>query len=283
MVGALSFLQIQTKGFRTGLDYMSTVQTLRYAVGTLEQDIQTAGTNLSPGQPEVVYAGADVIAFNADYGTRTRVDPFAVFFDPDLEDRSSRAMRASDRAHIPQTSFSYPDSTYREGSGLPGPAETLVFYFVEDQSTSRSDDFSLYRQVNREEPQLVADNLLRVENQPFFRYMKESEFGVDSIADGLLPLSHSIPIHGSAADTGRVSLVDSIRAARITVAATNGREGERETHFRAHAHHSDAEHGLRSSGDLRIPTSSGNRTDGHSGNSPGRRVGCGPDLGDAHG
>ena len=54
MAVALSFLRVQNQGFKKGLDYMSTLQTLRYAVGTLEQDIQTAGTNLVAGQPEVV-------------------------------------------------------------------------------------------------------------------------------------------------------------------------------------------------------------------------------------
>ncbi len=68
----------------------------------------------------------------------------------------------------------------------------------------------------------------RVEGQPFFRYLKESDLGVDSIADGLLPLAHTVPIHGSPADTGRASLVDSIRAVRVTVAATNGKVGELE-------------------------------------------------------
>ena len=38
MTMAFSFLQVQNKGFRKGLDYMSTMQTLRYAVGVLEQE-----------------------------------------------------------------------------------------------------------------------------------------------------------------------------------------------------------------------------------------------------
>jgi type II secretory pathway pseudopilin PulG len=228
MAVALSFLRVQNQGFKKGLDYMSTLQTLRYAVGTLEQDIQTAGTNLVAGQPEVVYAGTDVIAFNADYATRTSVDPFSVFFDPDLEDRVVRTMTRAQKRELPRTTFSYPDSTYLDGSGLAGPAETLIFFFAPDDYTSREDDFALYRQVNAEDPQLVADNLLRVSGLPFFRYIKESHAGVDSIADNLLPLAHSVPIHESPADTGQASLVDSIRAVRVTVAATNGKEGELE-------------------------------------------------------
>jgi prepilin-type N-terminal cleavage/methylation domain-containing protein len=226
MTGALRFLQVQNQGFQKGMSYMGTLQNLRYVVGTLEQDVQTAGTNLVSGQPEVVYAGGDVVAFNSDYATSTRNDPFAVFFDPDLEDRVARTMTRAQRTTIPGTAFAYPDSTYLDGSGLPGPAETLIFFFTPDDDTQRTDDFALYRQVNAEEPQLVANDLLRVEGQPFFRYMKESGSGVDSIADNLLPLAHSIPLHGSKADTGRVSLIDSIRAVRVTVSATNGKAGE---------------------------------------------------------
>jgi len=228
MTMAFRFLQVQNEGFRKGLDYMATLQTLRYAVGTLEQDIQTAGTNLVDGQPEVVYAGEDVVAFNSDYASRTPFDPFAVFFDPDLEDRVARSLTRDRRALIPESSFYYPDSTYRDGSGLAGPAETLIFFFTPDDNTEREDDYALYRQVNMEEPQLVASDLLQVEGEPFFRYLTDNGLGVDSIADDLLPLAHTAPIHGSQADTGRVSLVDSIRAVRVTVAATNGKEGELE-------------------------------------------------------
>jgi prepilin-type N-terminal cleavage/methylation domain-containing protein len=227
MAAALSFLQVQNQGFKKGLDYMSTVQTLRYAVGTLEQDIQTAGTNLVAAQPEVVYAGPDVFAFNSDYATRTN-DPFAVFFDPDLEDRVARSMTMSMRREIPLTSFNYPDTTYLDGSGLAGPAETLIFFFTPDEETDRSDDYALYRQVNAAEPQMVANHLLRVDGQPFFRYMKDSDYGIDSIPDAMLPLAHTVKVHESPADTGLASMVDSIRAVRISLAATNMKEGELE-------------------------------------------------------
>jgi prepilin-type N-terminal cleavage/methylation domain-containing protein len=228
MTISLRFLQVQNQGFKKGLDYMSTLQTLRYTLGTLEQDVQTAGTNLVGGQPEVVYAGEDVVAFNSDYATRTRIDPFAVFFDPDLEDRVARSLTRERRITIPGSSFVYPDSTYRDGSGLAGPAETLIFFFTPDDYTERDDDYALYRQVNAEEPQLVANDLLKVEGQPFFRYLKVDEFGVDSIPDNVLPLAHTVPIHGSPADTGQASLIDSVRAVRVTVGATNGKEGELE-------------------------------------------------------
>jgi hypothetical protein len=137
-------------------------------------------------------------------------------------------MAEAQRMILPGTDFAYPDSTYLDGSGLPGPAETLIFFLTPDTDTHRGDDYALFRQVNAEEPQLVAKNLLKVEDQPFFRYLTEGSEGVDSISSDLLPLAHEVAIHGSPADTGLVSLVDSIRAVRVTLAATNGKEGELE-------------------------------------------------------
>ncbi len=228
MTISLSFLQVQNRGFRLGLDHMSVLQTLRYSLGALEQDIQTAGTNVAPGQPEVVYAGANVFAFNADYATRRRDDPFAVFYDPDLELLASYSVTKGRKFAIPTTSFLYPDTTYPGGAGGRSPAETITFFFVPDTTTARSDDYALYRQVNDDDPQVVSRSLLATSGVPFFRYYRTSESNVDSISNGLLPLRHTQTIHGSPGDTGVVALVDSIRAVRVTLTATNGKTGELE-------------------------------------------------------
>ncbi|MGD2123188.1 MAG: type II secretion system protein [Gemmatimonadota bacterium] len=228
MTAALSFLQIESQGFRKGLDYMSSTQTLRQAVGVLEKNLQTAGTNLSVGQPGIVFANEDVLAFNADYATKTPSDPLAVFFDPDLEERAAVAWQKSQKATIPRTSFQYPDITYPGPTGLPGTAETLIFYFEPDLKTPREDDFALLRQVNAEDPKLVARNLLRVKGEPFFRYLTQGTSGLDSVPPSLLPLAHEVSAQGSQADLERPRLVDSIRAVRLTLSATNGGEGEEE-------------------------------------------------------
>ncbi len=227
MTISLSFLQVQNRGFRIGLDHMSVIQTVRYALGILETDIQTAGTNLGAGQPEIVYADDDVITFNADYVTSRANDPFAVFYDPDVESSASISVPRTRRFTIPLTSFTYPDSTYLSGSSRSA-AETLTFFFTPDTTTARSDDYALYRQVNNLAPQLVASDLLQAGSEPFFRYYKYSENAIDSILAGTLPIYHSVAMHGSPADTGVVALVDSIRAVRVTLTATNGRTGDQE-------------------------------------------------------
>ncbi len=228
MAAALSFLQIQTQGFRMGLDRAAALLTVRFSLGVLEQDIQTAGTNVSGDQPEVVYAGTDMIAFNADYVTRRRNDPFAVYYDPDVETEASFSLPKNRRIVLPGTSFRYPDTTYAGGAGARSPAETLIFYFTLDTRTSRSDDYALYRQVNDGEPQLVASDILATQGHPFFRYFIENETTVDSLLNSEVPVFHSETIHGSVADTGVVALVDSIRAVRVTLTATNGKTGEEE-------------------------------------------------------
>jgi prepilin-type N-terminal cleavage/methylation domain-containing protein len=228
MTIALSFLQVQTKGLRIGMDHMSVLQTLRYSLGILEQDVQTGGTNVAPRQPEIVYAGANLIAFNSDYVTSRPNDPFAVFYDPDVERASSYSLPRERSITLPGTSFTYPDSTYSGGLGGRSPAETLIFFFSPDTATTRDDDYVLYRQVNDAAPQVVTKDLLATPGVPFFRYFKENDAVVDSIHDGALPIFHSMAIHGSAADTGVVALVDSIRAVRVTLTATNGKTGDQE-------------------------------------------------------
>ena len=226
MTAALSFLSIQNKGFRTGMDRMSSLQTLRYVLQSLETDVQTAGINMVSGQPELVVADDDVLAFNADYASNIENDFFAVYYDPDAPAGQVTALRTA--ITIPQTTFQYPDTAYVTGGGARAPAELLIFYFTPDTSTSRTDDFALIRKVNSADPETVARNVLRTGSEPFFRYFKESEVALDSISPSSLPLYHRPLIHLGAADTGQVALIDSIRAVRVSVTATNGKEGELE-------------------------------------------------------
>jgi type II secretory pathway pseudopilin PulG len=223
VTAALGFLSTQTRAFQKGMDRMAALQTVRFAAQALETDVVTAGTNVSGGQPSLVYAGTDVLAFNADYATNVPADPFSVFYDPDAP--SGQVVASSSPINIPNSSFSHPDTTYMSGGAI-SPAELLIFFVQPDTSTSRSDDYALYRQVNSGAPELVARRLLEPTSAPFFRYMVETQNGIDSIPDADLPLSHPVKLHGSAADSGAV--IDSIRGVRVTLRATNGRDGEEE-------------------------------------------------------
>ena len=235
MAVAFSFLTEQNRGYRKGTEWLSVLQTLRYSTLSLEQDLRTAGTNLSPGQPELVYADEEVIAFNADYASNVENDIFAVYFDPDAPTGQVTSIRTE--ITIPQSAFRYPDTVYTTPGGFPSPGELLIFFFASDLSTARIDDYALYRQVNSGEAELVARGLLKSEAKkkgeftPFFRYYRTNSIEVDSFPPDALPMGHTATIHLGPADTGSVARIDSINAVRITMSATNGLEGELERSY----------------------------------------------------
>jgi prepilin-type N-terminal cleavage/methylation domain-containing protein len=226
ITGALGFMSAQSGAFRSGVDRVTALASLRFSIQTLELDIRTLGTGVPTGQPPLVYAGSDVIAFHADYVSNLPGDLTAVYVDPDAP--PGQVSAPNPFFTLPETSFTYPDTLYEAAPGIPSPAELIIFFFKEDDTTSRSDDFVLYRQVNANDPELVARNLLRVDSEPFFRYLLQTDSGAVPVPDSWPPMAHSVPIHLSPADTGVAARIDSVRAVRITVGATNGKEGEDE-------------------------------------------------------
>lgn len=226
----LAFYKRQGDAFTEGNDRMAVMQNLRYGVNAVEQNIRTAGIGVPSKQPVIVYADDDVVAFNADYATNLANDFFAVFYDHRLPDAAVSAVTPTRAFTIPLSSFTYPDSAYYQGSSN-SPAETITLYFEPDTSTARTDDYVLYRKVNDLEADVVARRLLATD-RPFFTYYRVSPGGagdpIVALSASDLPAAHSAPIHGSLADTGAAALVDSIRAVRVTYAATNGMTGSQE-------------------------------------------------------
>lgn len=225
LTGALRFMTAQNRAVRTGIDRATALQSARFSIQALEVDLATLGTNLGPGQPGLVVAGSDAVAFYADHTTNVPDDPFAAFYDPDAPAGQVSAPGGS--VSVPRAGASTPDTAYTVG-GAPAPAELLVFFFAPDTATDRTDDYALFRQVNEAAPERVARNLLEPEDGSFFRWVRLSGSDVDSIPDGDLPLVHATPAHLSAADTGSSAVVDSVRAVRVRVRATNGRTGDAE-------------------------------------------------------
>jgi prepilin-type N-terminal cleavage/methylation domain-containing protein len=217
--GALGYYMSQNRAFTVGSERASATQNLLYAASAVRRDVATAGTNLGPGQPSLVYAGADVIAFNADYVSAVP-DPFAVYHDADAPAGAVMGARVESAFRIPNSPVTYPDTTYPGlGTAVSG-AETLVFFFAPDTLTARDDDFALYRQVNGTPPELIARDLVALDGQPFFSYVRiTAAGGVAAMADvppADLPLRHTARAHGAAADTGAAAVIDSVRAVRLT-------------------------------------------------------------------
>ena len=228
IAGALGFMTVQHNAFNKGADQLMTLQNLRYAYQTLEIDLSTLGSNVPAGQPAMVLAEDDVVAFTGDYTSNLANDISAVYIDPDAPNGLVQAPRS--RISIPNSSFSWPDTVYRAPGGTPSMAELIIYFFESDTTTGRADDYVLKRQVNTASPEVLSRNLLKQGSTPFFRYFQKRTYTsqsseLDSIPDGDLPLFHSVKLHGSATDTAESARSDSIRAVRVSFRSTNGRTG----------------------------------------------------------
>jgi prepilin-type N-terminal cleavage/methylation domain-containing protein len=231
--GALTFLTYQGRAFRRGNDRLDVVQNLRYAAESVERDLRALGAHVPDGQPYLVYAGANAVAFHADYASNTAGDPWAVYYDPDLPAGAVTSIVPGQAITIPTSAFNYPAMQYVDGTGTNSPAELIVLYFTADGSTARNDDFTLMRQVNNRAPELVARNILRTGTEPFFRYFRlVVQLGqpnrIGEVPQGSLPWAHTVPLHLGPTDVGLPARIDSIRGVRVTFTSTNGFTNDRE-------------------------------------------------------
>ena len=232
LAGALAFLRAQGRSFTLGSQRSAMLQNSRFAFDELEKDLRTAGAGAPDIQPAMIYAGPTVFAFNANYATRTPGDVFAVYYDPDVPIGQADAARKNDRFTIPTTTVAYPDTDYLQGGLINSPAETIVFFFAPDSTTSRSDDYILYRQINNTAPEVVARGILQTGATPFLQYyaqvMVAGSAVIQQVSNGTLPLQHSVPIHLAINDTGPAARIDSLRAVLVSFSVTNGLSGSSE-------------------------------------------------------
>jgi prepilin-type N-terminal cleavage/methylation domain-containing protein len=236
MAGALAFLRSQSRSFTLGSERVMMYQNNRFALNELEKDLRTAGAGTVDQQPQLIYVGTGVVAFNANYWTNTAGDVFAVYYNPDAPDSAVQALKQNQKFTLPQTSFGYPDTSYNDGTANSS-AETIIFYFALDTSTTRVDDYALFRQVNNLPAELVSRNILATPGLPFFQYYFLSTpvgGGTPSLSvvpTGQLPWMHVNKIHLSPTDTARTdggAKIDSLRAMRMNFTSTNGRTGSAE-------------------------------------------------------
>jgi prepilin-type N-terminal cleavage/methylation domain-containing protein len=224
---ALSFFARQGRSFSNGVAAMGTMQNARFAINTMEKDVRTMGIGVLANQPSLVYAGPDVMAFNANYASNLSTDLNAVYVDQSAPAGQVEAATTSSRFTIPMTSTGYPDGNYNDGASN-SPAETISFFFQPDPTTTRTDDFVLYRQVNGTTPAVVARNLLKAGGQQFLEYMAvevPAEAATRMVTLGSGPYRHSAAVHGSGQDAGAAAKVDSIRAVRVRFSVTSGTAG----------------------------------------------------------
>lgn len=232
LAGALAFLRAQGKSFTLGSQRSAMLQNSRFAFDELEKDLRTAGAGTFDIQPGMIYAGANAVAFNANYATRTPGDVFAVYYDPDVPIGAADAARTTDRFTIPTTTVGYPDSNYLQGGLINSPAETITFFFAPDSTTSRTDDYVLFRQVNNLAPEVVSRNILQTGVVPFFQYYWQVIVAgsptIQQVPNDSLPFWHRVPLHLSLADVGPAARIDSVRAVLVSFSVTNGLSGSSE-------------------------------------------------------
>ena len=232
LAGALAFLRAQGRSFTLGSQRSAMLQNSRFAFDELEKDLRTAGAGTFDIQPGMIYTGASVVAFNANYATRTPGDVFAVYYDPDVPIGAADAARTTDRFTIPTTTVVYPDSNYLQGGLINSPAETITFFFAPDSTTSRSDDYVLFRQVNNLAPEVVSRNITQTGAVPFFQYYWQvivaGSPAIQQVPNDSLPFWHSVPLHLSLADVGPAARIDSVRAVLVSFSVTNGLSGSSE-------------------------------------------------------
>ena len=232
---AYSLFRSQSRGFSDNVDRFDTIQNARSAMEESERVIRTMGAGSPNNQPVLVYGGNDVLAFNTDYIESDTVSTrWATYFNPDTPVDQALAWAQSDATLIPNTTYTYPTATYLLGNGSPSPAETYIFYFTPDGSTTRSDDYILYQRVNNGTPDIVARNILAHPNgKPFFEYLLQRTLTTGdtllSAPTGIIPLIRRPLVAGlSSADSASYVRPDSVRAVRLNFRLTNGRSGTAE-------------------------------------------------------
>ncbi len=232
LAAGIGFVTMQNTLFHRGLDRMTALQNMRYALSSLETDISALGTNVPVSQPSLVYADVDVIAFTGDYASNVPGDVFAAYIDPSAP--NGRVTVPDPSVTIPNSDgFTWPETLYLGSGGTRSPAELLILWFALDTTTARTDDYVLFRQVNGGSPEPLARNILQRDTTPFFQYSRRVDLAstpssLVQVDGAYLPVIHTSTFHRVAADTAASAVVDAIRAVRVTFRSTNGLSGDQE-------------------------------------------------------
>jgi len=231
------FFQSQNKSFIKGGEKMDLLQNARYSVSQVERLVRTLGAGVTGQQPMLVFGADNVIAFNTDY---TEVDTtnyrWAVNWNPSVATRMAEAWQVGDATVIPNSSpaYTYPAQTFVLGNGATSPAETKIFWFAPDSSTTRSDDYILWERTNAGTEEYIARNILAYPGRPFLEYFlaRRLSSGADTVlvaSGSLLPLKRLVLTSSfTSADTANAVRPDSVRAIRINIRVTNGKTGSEE-------------------------------------------------------
>ena len=216
---AVQFLRKQTGLVTRETSRMDAMQNAQFAGSQIERELREAGAGVADAQPMIVQLDSEAITFNANMVSIDTGDVRAVYQLTDADTNGTRAMLKSERTALPNSSpaVAYPDTTYLAATGVQSGAETISYFLRPDSTTTRTNDYLLFRRLNAQPPTLIARGIVRDARDtiPFFTYFKTDTLNrLQPVTKSQLPLYHGI-IHGAVNDTGRFALTDSIKAVRV--------------------------------------------------------------------
>ncbi len=176
LAASVPFFRVQARAVESQTGRMDAIQNTRYANTDIDRELRMAGG--VTGQPIIVQATPWSVTFNVDLVTRIANDPGAVYYNPDADSLGTEGWMASRSKRLPVDTARYPTTSYRDAGGILSSAETISFFVMPDASTSRTDDYVLYRRVNDRDSTVIARNLIvPVDTAYFFKYWRTDAAG----------------------------------------------------------------------------------------------------------
>jgi type II secretory pathway pseudopilin PulG len=185
----IPFFRMQTRAVEAGAGKLDAVQNARYAQAIIDREVRMAGGIV--GQPIIVQAAAFSLAFNVDLVTRFANDASATYYDPTADSLTTDSWQPGRAKALPTSaSKMYPAVFYTDASGIQSPAETITYFAKVDNTTGRTDLYTLFRRVNDRDSTVVARNLwIPSDTNYLFKYSRvDSSGAIVAVPQASLPI-----------------------------------------------------------------------------------------------
>ena len=213
---SLPFFNSQSRAVTRASGQGDITRSLQFALAQIDRDLRMAGAGTYAQQPMLVQIAANSITFNANMASADSNDVRSVYYDPDADPVTMTSLSTSSKITLPTSgSKQYPDTNYII-SGIRSPAETMSYWVSADSTTTRTDDYILWRRENLTAPVIIARGIILAAGGSIFSYVKSDTGGAVSAVTGL-PRYHNAPIHGSPGDSGAYAMIDSVRVVNIAL------------------------------------------------------------------
>jgi prepilin-type N-terminal cleavage/methylation domain-containing protein len=216
MGSAASVFKMQSRTIAEQGGRLEAQQNARFALQMIERELRMGGLALGNGQPSLVEAAPLAVAFNTNLVAKDTTDHTAVYGNPDADSRTVGMYPVIKALPLPGTTDYYPDTSYEASPGTPSRAETIAYWLSKDSTSSRTDEYILWRRVNYAPPLVITKGVIVGASDTVFQYFAMDTTNVLApIALSRLPATHTMKMHKANGDTGAVALVDSVRAVKV--------------------------------------------------------------------